>query len=218
MIANQKTTAPLKIFGPIWVVHLVPLAGLAGRAPVDLRRIHTTREWTRILPSPDASCTFNFDGLLIDLSGGQKDYDAYAHIFRTGALEGARAASDTSPDGSSEPKSHVIRSVSMSRFFHGSVDKCIAALKNWGVAGPALLSIGILNTRGYSLCVDNHTSGRRKADRPHLVPDGSWIEDIESADIDAALRPLLDTLWQAFGLERCQDFNKSTGAFELRKL
>lgn len=56
----------------------------------------------------------------------------------------------------------------------------------------------------------------KKANRPHLATD-LWIEDIDSFDIDSAIRPLLDMLWQTFGYERCPYFDDVTGKFAPRQ-
>ncbi|NTV66859.1 MAG: hypothetical protein HGB06_04115 [Chlorobaculum sp.] len=108
----------------------------------------------------------------------------------------------------------------MSRLFYHSAKKFIENTKNWGFAGPALLSFSILNVKGYELDFVymyepyRHT---KTADRQHFVPPEAWIEEIDTVDIDSIIRPLLDTLWQAFGVERCLDFDDKTGKFAPRQ-
>lgn len=96
LVADSKTTAPL-LSGPHWVVHFVPVAGLAGRKAVDLRNIYA-QTFTEFLGEDwgGGSRTFNFDGLLIHPGGRTEEgYYAYNHIFRTGALEGAQVGGAT---------------------------------------------------------------------------------------------------------------------------
>lgn len=214
LIADRGTTAPLEV-GPIWVAHLVPVAGLAGRQTVDLRNIYS-KTYQEFLGHDwgGGSRTFNFDGLLIHPGGLNDDgYYAYNHIFRTGALEGARLG------GGTHDEKPIVWSLDMSLYFYHSIKKFLDSVKTWGFAGPAVLSIAILNVKGYELGIGNafRRFSRATADRPHLIPPDLWIEDIDSADIDAAVRPLLDTLWQAFGAERCLDFDDASGAFTPRK-
>ncbi len=218
-IAERKTTAPL-LSGPQWVAHLVPVAGLAGRKTVDLRSIYT-KSFTEFLGNDwgGGSRTFNFDGLLIHPGGMQEDgYYAYNHIFRTGAVEGAQLGGGMREISPGVTKS-IVWSLDMSIFFYSSVKRFIESAKAWGFAGPAVLSVAILNVKGYELGIGDvyHRFSRATADRPHLIPPDIWIEDIDSLNIDDAMRPLLDNLWQAFGAERCLDFDENTGTFNPRR-
>lgn len=219
LIADRKTTAPLTV-GPQLVVHLVPIAGLAGRKTVDLRSIYS-KNYTEFLGDDwgGGSRTFNFDGLLVHPGGNQDEgYYAYHHIFRTGALEGARLGGRHKETSLGVTK-QVVFSLDMSKFFYNSVKKFLASAKTWGFAGPAVLSVAILNVKGFELGIGDsfHEFSRAAADRPHLIVPDVWIEDIDSADIDGAVRPLLDMLWQAFGIERCYDFDEKTGEYAPRK-
>ena len=107
----------------------------------------------------------------------------------------------------------------MSKFFHNSVDTFMQSAKRWGFAGPAVLSIAVLHVEGYELGIGDvfHRFSQAVSDRPHLVLPEVWIENLDTADIDGAIRPMMDMLWQAFGVERCLDFDVTTGAYSLRR-
>jgi hypothetical protein len=47
------------------------------------------------------------------------------------------------------------------------------------------------------------------ADRNHLMVPETWVDNLESADVDEIARPLLDILWQAFDVERCGEYSKA---------
>ena len=218
-IAARKTTAPL-MEGPQWIVHLVPVAGLAGRRTIDLRSIYS-KTFTEFLGADwgGGSRTFNFDGLLVHPGGRQDDgFYAYNHIFRTGALEGAQLGGATREVSPGVEKS-IVWSLDMSNFFYFWVKQYLNSMKAWGFAGPAVLSVAILNVKGFELGIGEvfHRFSRATADRPHLIPSELWIEDIDSISIDEAMRPLLDNLWQGFGAERCLDFEETTGTFAPRR-
>lgn len=219
LIAARDTAVPL-MAGPQLTLHLVPIAGLAGRRGVDLRPIYS-REFTEFL-GPDwhgASRTFNLDGLVVYPSGaGEDGHCGYNHIFRTGALEGVELGGGVR-EVAPRTQKPIVWSLDMSKFFYYSTKKFLDALKSWGFAGPALLGLGILNVKGYELGIGERFYGfnRATADRPHLVPADVWVEDVDSINVDNAIRPLLDTLWQAFGAERCLDFDENTGTFSPRR-
>jgi hypothetical protein len=47
------------------------------------------------------------------------------------------------------------------------------------------------------------------ADRPNLILPELWIEDLAAANLDAIVRPALDTLWQAFNIADCSFFDRN---------
>ena len=220
LIVHRKTPKPLEL-GPLWVVHLVPIAGLAGRQSVDLGALYA-KDFAQFLGGDwgGGSRTFNLDGLVVHPGGRQDEgYAAYNHIFRTGAMEGVRLGGETidvTPEGGQRS---VVWSLEMSKFFHDSVDKFMKSAKGWGFAGPAVISVAILHVEGYELGIGDvyRPFGKVLSDRPHLVPQEVWIENLDTANIDAILGPLMDVLWQAFGAERCLDFDATTGAYNPRR-
>ena len=212
LIANGETPVPLKE-GPKLVIHLVPISGLAGRMAVDLRTVYHVNyndfiddEWgggTRF---------FNIDGLVVYPGFGRdKGEEGYNHIFRTGALEGVTLG------GESLEKQFSLWSLKMSKFYYQSMNMFSEAVKSLELSGPGLLGLSVFNVKGYELVIDRHNRSHKMADRQHLVPSEMWIEDIENVDIGSVIRPLLDTLWQAFGIERCLDFDDKTGKFAPRR-
>lgn len=216
LIAEKKLALPLES-GPLCVVHLIPIAGLAGRKTVDLRSIYTDT-YANFLGQKwgGGSRTFNFDGLLVHPGGCRNnEYYAYNHIFRTGALEGTQLCGITDKD-----EKHIVWSLNMSEFCYSTIQMFLNSEKKWGFSGPAVLSVAILHVMGYKLGIGGTFSkvSETAADRPHLILPDLWIEDIDSMNLDEAVRPLLDTLWQAFGAERCLDFDETTGAFSLRHI
>ncbi len=215
LIAEKKSALPFEP-GPLCVVHLIPVAGLAGRKTVDLRSIYTDT-YTNFFGQNwgGGSRTFNFDGLLVYTGNRRKsEYYAYNHIFRTGALEGTQLCGRIDEDGNP-----FVWSSEMSRFCYSTIKMFLNSEKKWGFAGPAVLSVAILNVMGYKLGIGGvfRDVSDTTADRQHLILPDLWIEDIDSMNLDEAVRPLLDTLWQAFGAERCLDFDETTGEFSPRK-
>lgn len=217
LIAQRKTPTPM-MQGPSWILHLVPLSGIAERKSVDLREVYAQsfesfigKDWG------GGNRTFNFDGLVVHPGGAPNDgYYAYHHLFRTGALEAAQFGGSKQQD---DRKSPIVWSLDMSNFFYETAKKFIERAKAWGFGGPALLGIAVLNVQGFALGIEGfrHPFSQATADRPNLIPPEAWIENLDSVNIDDALRPSLDVLWQAFGRERCIDFDGTTGAYSPRR-
>jgi len=221
-IANRrrlvaKGDAPLPLIsGPQLLVHLVPIAGIAGRKSVDLKSSYDSftdfieRDWY------GSSRIYNIDGLLIHSVADQEEngYYAYNQIFRNGSLEGVKHGGAFEKNFQGK-ETAIVWSSRMYEFFYCSIIKFMKSVKSWGFAGPAFLGVSVMNVKGYELQTHNKfrlSRHPKKVDRQHLIPSEVWIEDIDAVDIDSIIRPLLDTMWQAFGFERCFDYNDS-GAF-----
>lgn len=219
LIAERKTPTRL-LSGPAWVLHFVPLAGIAHRQSIDLRPLYADG-FLRFLGSEwgGGSRTFNFDGLAVH-PGAQSDegHYAYNHIFRNGVLEAAQVGGGKRQIDRGGPERMIVWSLDMSHFFYRAASLFLDAAKGWGFAGPAMLGVALLNVEGYELGIGDvfHRFSKVTADRPHLVPPAIWINDIDRMSLDDAIRPSLDMLWQAFGLSRCLDFDEGTGVFKPR--
>ena len=220
LVIDHKSPKPL-MSGALLVVHLVPVAGLAGRQTVDLNTLYS-KDFTLFLGDDwgGGSRTFNLDGLVVHPGGRQDDgYYAYNHIFRTGAMEGVSLGGEKRQVQPGSPERAIVWSLDMSKFFHSSVGIFMQSAKRWSFAGPAVLSIAVLHVEGYKLSIGDvfHPFSQAVSDRSHLVLPEVWIENLDTADIDSTVRPLMDMLWQAFGVERCLDFDATTGAYSPRR-
>lgn len=219
-IAARRTPTPIMGNGPVWVLHLVPLAGVGGRMQADLRAIHE-KSFVNYLGKDwgGGSRTFNFDGLAIHPGGKSVDgYDAYAHVFRNGAIEHASIGGDKQQVQQGGPERSIVWSLPMSKFFWESATVSLKELRAMGFSGPALMSIALLTARGFELGIGNvfHRFSRGVADRLNFVVPPTWIESLETVNLSEALRPMLDSLWQAFDVARCLDFDEGTGKYSPR--
>lgn len=215
LIISKQTPKPMSE-GPLCVIHFVPVAGLSGRHKVDIHTLHKSdfRRFADHKSWDGCSRTLNLDGLVVHPGGNPTGgYNAYTHIFRTGAMEGlflVGAKSTLFPGG---PVGAIIYPYDMAKFISDSASKFIEHARVWGFAGPAVLSIAVLHVEGYELGREGMRGyGQTFADRPHLPLPEVWIEDIDNLDRSATIVPLLDTLWQAFGVTGCQYIDHTTGA------
>ena len=207
-ISRGHTWKPF-VTGPICVVALVPIAGLAGRISVDIAALNTSYEeymfedWTHV------SKTMNLDGLVVYPNSSADGALAYSQVYRNGAVEGLRTGA---VPGSTPPR---IPSTVITKFYRDAVDKFVRASRHRGFTGPAVLRCALLSTNGYALAVgqSNDPVGKNVAatDRNDLVLPDVWINAIEgiekSEQVDAIVRPMMDVLWQAFDVKRCLEFD-----------
>ena len=219
-VIGERVGAARILPGPICVAHLVPIAGLAGRHSVDLQQVHSS-SFTQFMGDGwgGASRTFNLDGLLIHPGAKRDDgYYGYTQIFRTGAMESAFLAGAERQYGQNEPAKKVVWSSDMVKFFRNNVSKFLSAANDWGFAGPAVLGFALLGVDGYELGVADvfRMFNRAAADRSNLVLPEVWLQDVSNVAVDDVVRPLMDVMWQAFDLPRCNEFDASTGAYNPR--
>lgn len=204
-VVEGKTWRPMTA-GPICVIHLIPIASMSGRKNVDIRALYY--DYVRFI-SPDwggGSRTLNLDGLVIH-RGEPNDKGAFAftQIFRSGALESLRHGGRAI-----EPEKRSIPSSTVTTFFRDTILKFIQEGKSFGFTGPAVIGVSLLFVDGYELGLQSAlNSGYRPiADRDHLILPEVWLDSIDVEDPDSVVRPLLDMLWQSFGVERCHSYDK----------
>ncbi len=216
LIAERRTPKRL-LGGPIRVVHLVPMGGLAGRQPPNLVSLNN-QGFTQFIESDwgGGRRSFNLDGMVMfPASASPEDHCGYSQVFRNGIMEAAAVTGEVIKSNPGQPERQVVWATDTTKFFRERTETFISAAKDWGMVGPAVLSYGLLNVNGYELATSTHFFLRAKpeSDRPHLVAPELWIDSLESVGIDQIVRPLLDILWQGFGLERCLDFDAKTGDY-----
>lgn len=213
---ESRTTPKRLIFGPIRAVHFVPLGGLAGKQAPDLKAMHN-QTYMRLLEGEwgGGSRVFNLDGLVVYPSGSDDGHDGYAQIFRTGAMESASLAGSSYQEHQSLPERLFVWSLGMSNYFRERTETFLALARDLGQTGPAIVSFSMLHVGQFELAVDSRHSprGGYMPDRDHLVAPEVWVDNLETANVDEIVRPLLDTLWQGFGVERCLDYDAKTGQY-----
>lgn len=201
---------------PLAVVHFVPLSGLARRQAPDLHELRQHGSLQVVKGFGGCTYTFNVDGLLVFVGAAEeKQTAAYWQFFRDGSVEAAFVLGEKW-----KPRTGVsgltIWPDRMSKYFYGQISRLLAMARSSGFAGPAIIGAALLDVKGCELHLDGMPHYQRAiSDRPCLVPQEVWIENLESADPDKIARPLLDVLWQGFGRDRCPHFERETGAFGL---
>lgn len=202
-VVSGTTGRPLRA-GPRCVVHLIPLASVAGRASVDVRPLYHNgyqefmfRDWG------GATRDFNLDGLVV-YPGRDTAEIAYTQIFRTGALEAARWAGMLYVED--EQDKTAIPSGVVSGLIRDALLKFFAAAARWNISGPAIAAAALVDVGGHRFWHQppGGFTRREPSDRPNVILPEVWVEQVGAVDKpDDIIRPLLDTLWQAFRFEGC---------------
>jgi hypothetical protein len=202
-VVSGTTGRPLRT-GPRCVVHLIPIASVAGRSAIDIRPLyHNGYQDFMFEDWGGATRDFNLDGLVV-YPGREAAGITYTQIFRSGALEMARWAGMLYVRD--EGDKTAIPARDMSILIREALVKFLGATARWGIVGPAIAAVALLGVDGYQFWYvpQRYSMVRSPADRPNLILPEILIEQLgASAKPDEVAKPLLDTLWQAFGVERC---------------
>jgi hypothetical protein len=190
-IASADTPVPLSD-GARLVLHIVPLASLERQPGPDLAN------WSKRSPvaidGTSMGGHFNADGY-VDYAGTEvAGRRAYVQLFREGSLESVevidrRGAVPTFPlpwaDGA------ILEAVAI----------YLKHLREVGAGEPATILVSLIGMRGYGPPASPMRDIRTQ---PIVLRDVVTLPDVLVTDANAvlpdAMRPILDALWQTFGL------------------
>ncbi len=203
LISEGKSPIPL-ISGPVCVLQAVPVTSMSSDFAVDVAALYRGGFERFMRPGwGGASRSLNLDGLLV-FPGARRDQGSvgYVQVFRTGALEAA------SYGGNFQNDRKLIPSTNVSMFYRQAIETSLHHFRRSGVVGPAVFSASLLNVGDYEFGVGSQIFhfDALTADRPSMVLPEHWTDNVETADVDAVARPILDILWQAFSVERCLEY------------
>ncbi len=210
-IVNKRARRLLED-GAICSINFVLLGGLAGRMPIDIPLVNSGNGWLQLLDPTwgGGSNSMNLDGLLVFPGGSaQEPKWGYTQLYRDGGLECVSLVGHSVPGQGADRK--LVFSTDLAKFCRRSVDVFIKLAKTYDLTGPALLNVSLLHVDGYELGLAQawHRFNRAFTDRPHLVLPNVLIPNIETATVDAVVKPQLDLLWQAFDVSGCTEYDKT---------
>jgi hypothetical protein len=203
LIQSGATGRPMQP-GPRCVVHLIPLASIAGKASADVRRLHN--DYLPFIQTRwgGASSSLNLDGLVVYPTGPHEGL-GYTQIFQTGVMEAVRPVAASNPHDDPDRR-NVIPSLVVSSFIRDTIRTFLDATARWQVGGPAVAAAALLSVGdfGFLYQAPRGFTERTRSDRANLVLPDVWVEQLGAAvDLDTIVRPILDTLWQSFDRECC---------------
>jgi hypothetical protein len=206
-ISADELPIPLSNMPGRLVVHVIPISGVAGRAPtIDPRAAvglaKPPDDWGRY-----GGHHFNLDGVVGYWSSGGDNQLSYLQVFRSGALEFVYVGC-VSPTEDALALMHVrIDTLIRSALEHG-----LKVLGRLDRPPPYVLMASLLGVHGAVIrdgWLDPALRHLRYNRRDLLLPD-VWIQD-ETPDYDDVVRPMMDVMWQACGHARCTDYDENGG-------
>ena len=203
MVAARQTPRPMDPV-PICVAEFVPLSGLAGRAKVDVAKLHKDDFGFLALPKwrgGGVSRSLNLDGLIVH-PGGRDTVNAMTHVFRDGRLEFLLIGG-----GEREEGRKLIWSKIVTDFIEQAAEASFQLAEKCGMSGPAILTFALMHVADHEFAIKDHffQFSPAKADRGNLIFPEIWIEDVSvKVDVAELVAPTIEVLWQAFEFERAK--------------
>lgn len=201
-VMRGETWKPMKDT-PLAIIRLTPLAGLSGEVGID---VHKAQEDFAGFTFPDwwgGSRTYNLDGLVV-YPGSSEPLAAYTQIYRSGIMETIRNI------GHPWQEDLIIPSTTISDFIRSAIIKFGSKAPQYKIFGPAIINVALLNAEKYKFGVGGNSMFPRafSTDRANIILPEVMIEQVaDFENYDDAVKPLLDILWQAFGVDRCLEYN-----------
>lgn len=194
--------------GPKLVVHVIPVPAFVDARLTDV--VTAVVNGTHI-PLPPAgigggfSQRVNLDGFLnyLDIPGTQR---TYAQLFRSGAIEGVVSLSR-------ELDSGAFAGVTLGNMLVGAVKQYLAVLRSMEAGEPVYAFAAICNAAGSRLRYRGG-DGLPYETVPfpgELIALPEVLLDETIGDVPTLLRPLLNTVWNAYGQLRCDLYNGEGG-------
>jgi hypothetical protein len=191
--------------GVIMVLHIIPMCGMAGRADVDVASLHS--DFTALKLDLDHSWlrAANLNGLVMYPYDDDSGIERCNQIFRNGAFEILMNISLLSQNGTG-PTDIVGQWIGEE--LRNGLKTYATAAPQLGVLGPVVISISLTNTAGTLLATSNRRSTKQPMIENRLDLPEVMIDDIASPlDLDDAMRPIMDVLYQSYGQARCTLFD-----------
>jgi hypothetical protein len=193
------------------VLHMASLPSFANRDLVDVfAKFENGTQM--ILPLAGVSggnvARFNLYGLVNLVGDSLKGVDSYGQLFRSGAIEGV----DCMMSDRSGP---YFESIAFANMIVGAVKNNLATLRAFDIGFPVFVMLSFCNARGVRMKVMQQQPGMGDFFGNPLTDQVVTFPEIQiegpDVDVPTALRPLLNIVWNAFGLPVCDMYNQTGG-------
>ena len=207
-LIHTRTELPAPLDdGPLLVVHCAPTSAWSSGSVLDIVAAHREGNLLR-LSNPPVS-RFNLDGFVRHpQKNSLHGISYYLQVFRSGIIEYVRVLTPLGERSNEFPLAAIERFV-MTTSIHA-----LPALKTLGAAAPVWIMVSLTGLKGAKL-VSRSTrfTGYEEfynglVDRDPLVLPEIMVNDFD-ADVDVALRPLFDMLWQSAGYPQCLHYDEN---------
>jgi hypothetical protein len=203
-IVSAEASPTGRFFAPAQIVlQVIPVSTFDPVGPAKEVLDMSTAAPKALDGQPHHNRRFNFDGVLGWTSAQDGRCVQYTQVFRNGVIEDVDASTLRRED-------QVIPSTTFEERVIGAVRRHLADLARWGVTGPFLIMLTLLNVKGYrmGLAVDLwNEADATPIDRDMIIVSELLLDTVPpDQDVPQLLRGTLDIVWQSAGFAGSPNF------------
>jgi hypothetical protein len=199
-VRARDTPIPLPA-GPCISLHLIPVNGVGSTRSYDVVSLKSNVVIHQALAPPFwtfvNNSRLNLDGLLLYDTNKDQMSPGFTQVYRTGIIESADTQFFKNPEHFGRGK--LLPSEAFEAGLLRSVQNYVFTLKSMEVDLPLLVTVTLLDVKGYSLSLDYAQTD--EFDRDIISAQEITIESYD-VNVPLAMKPLLDQIWNAAGRER----------------
>lgn len=203
VVANGEGHRPLVDGGRLFI-HIVATAAFSSMVHIDVEKIHEMHDSFWPLGASGMTPRFNFHGFVNERGGDQNH--GYTQIFRSGALEAAKAGIVRKRNDRL-----FIPGLALERDIFERLSPYIDGLRDIGVPPPLIIMFTLEGVKGADYAVMENQWGEYEPPLPDdvlFLPECVLEEYGTALEYHKAVRPAFDTLWNAIGYSKSQFFDE----------
>ena len=195
-IEAGDTPVPLRP-GARLVMHLLPLSAFDPSNRADVTSLAAQHaDSLNPLQSQGYNAHYNADGFLIWSPDAHGTSYTYVQVFRQGAVEAVNSYVLGAGQGEGDIPARALETLLLQHLV-----RYLGAMQQMGVEPPIFVALAFLGVRGYSVGGGRFLRDTKLARNEIVFPDVR-IESYDGvSDLDIAMKPVFDMLWQAGGHE-----------------
>ncbi len=209
LIMENRGIYPIKREGGQIILHIQPMSAFGDHIPlnpVEVRAIES--EFRPQVPvGGSTSPRINIDGFAV-LGHSKESSIGYCQIFRDGRVEYTR----NTIWGELEDGSKMLSNINVERHIVGSACKFLKGLKALSLTPPMLVSASLVDVKGCVLQQSGWHDYEPNYPLEHnilVLPEIFLDFYATDKEYQAALRPMVDGFWNAFGRDCSPNFDSN---------
>lgn len=177
---------------PMAIVHVMPIAAFSEQNMLDLSNLQ--------MPKKYWNSRYNLDG--IQYISAQDPPEHRMQVFRTGLVEAVWVCG-----GKHSNAARTIKSMTAAIETWNALTNAASVLTAGGVGGAAAIGFSLINAANSDMTytIDYQQSSPFELEDADAVFPEQMVENLEllSTEPGKITKPLMDMLWQVFGIEKC---------------
>lgn len=200
-IISNDVNVPLADTSKI-VIHLLPLVSFEKGYKLDLSVYLNNYQNLKPLLGRISFQRYNLDGILTySTISDFRTADSYLLLYYNGILE---TVSTLIRSPNRENRLHID---AIEQIIINELKRFLTELSSLDISCPIVIAISFLKVKGLMMSSEDFNYwSEHPVDRDHLFFPEVLINDY-SEQIELVIKPIFDSLWQAFGFSKCRHYN-----------